>query len=175
MLTFEALDGFAFRAGQYVLIRHPDGDVPMSLASAPHRLPYFSLHYRAIAGTPEAARMDDLLARNKLFDISGPMGDVAVRPEPTLFIAAGTGAAQATSFIEWLRELQIPPPTTLLWSVATPSDLYQNSYFDALARSDWFDYRVFVDRPSGENQLIPALTTEPATGCDIVLSGPPGF
>ena len=199
LLTFESLAPFRFEAGQYVALHHPQGDVPMSLASAPRRLPYFELHYRPIAGTVEAARMDQLLAGTEVgrrslagrsgedhgsgtptpfsserIDVVGPLGEVTARNAPTLFLAGGTGAAQATGFLEWLRDLDEPPRTALWWSVATPADLYQDGYFLDLARSDWFDYRPFVDRPSGENTLLPALA-EATLPEDIVLSGPPGF
>ena len=38
-------DRFRFRPGQYLEVLHPDGPVPMSIASAPHRLPELHLHY----------------------------------------------------------------------------------------------------------------------------------
>ena len=199
LLTFESLAPFRFEAGQYVALHHPQGDIPMSLASAPRRLPYFELHYRPVAGTVEAARMDQLLAgtdvgrrsvagrsgedhgsgtptpfSSERIDVVGPLGEVTARHAPTLFLAGGTGAAQATGFLEWLRDFDEPPQTALWWSVATPTDLYQDGYFFDLARSDWFDYRPFVDRPAGENTLLPALA-EATLPEDIVLSGPPGF
>ena len=197
LLTFESLAPFRFEAGQYVALHHPQGDVPMSLASAPRRLPFFELHYRPVAGTAEAVRMDQLLAGTEVgrrslagrsgedhgsgtplsgerIDVVGPLGEVTARNAPTLFLAGGTGAAQATGFLEWLRDLDEPPRTALWWSVATPTDLYQDGYFFDLARSDWFDYRPFVDRPSGDNTLLPALAEAPLPEA-IVLSGPPGF
>lgn len=186
VLTFEALSPFRFDAGQYIRLVHPDGDVPMSIASGPGRLPFFELHYRPVAGSPEAERMDALLAaaglrrcaggalRGDILELKGPFGDVTARAVPTLLLAAGTGAAQATGFLEWLRERRAPPATTLWWSVSSPADLYQDAYFAGLSRSDWFDYRAFVDRPSGENTLLPALRSVPLAD-DVVLSGPAGF
>ena len=184
VLTFEALSPFRFHAGQYVALVHPDGDVPMSVASGPARLPFFELHYRPVAGAPDAERMDTLLAAAGLgrgaggalgvLEFTGPLGAVTARAVPTLLLAAGTGAAQATGLLEWLRELQAPPPTVLWWSVSSPADLYQDAYFADLSASGWFDYRAFVDRPSGENTLLPALRGAPLAD-DVVLSGPAGF
>ncbi len=184
VLTFAALSPFRFDAGQYVALVHPDGDVPMSIASGPGRLPFFELHYRPVAGAPDAERMDALLAAAGLergaggalgvLEFTGPLGAVTARAVPTLLLAAGTGAAQATGFLEWLRERQAPPSTTLWWSVSSPASLYQDAYFADLSRSDWFDYRAFVDRPSGENMLLPALRGAPLAD-EVVLSGPAGF
>ena len=194
VLTFEALSPFAFDAGQYIGFVHPDGDVPMSIASGPGRLPFFELHYRPVAGAPDAERMDALLAgaglgrgaggartggrgptvAGDVLECTGPLGAVTARAVPTLLLAAGTGAAQATGFLEWLRERQTPPPTVLWWSVSSPADLYQDAYFADLSGSGWFDYRAFVDRPSGENTLLPALRGAPLAD-DVVLSGPAGF
>ena len=194
VLTFKALSPFEFDAGQYIGFVHPDGDVPMSIASGPGRLPFFELHYRPVAGAPDAERMDALLRAaglgggaggprtggrgsrrgGDLLEFTGALGAVTARAVPTLLLAAGTGAAQATGFLEWLRERQAPPPTVLWWSVSAPADLYQDGYFADLARSGWFDYRAFVDRPSGENTLLPALRRAPLAD-DVVLSGPAGF
>ena len=59
---------FSFRAGQYVVFEHPDGGIPMSIASSPGRLPHIVFHYRSTPGVPEAARFDALL------DAGGPFG-----------------------------------------------------------------------------------------------------
>ena len=186
VLTFEAVSPFRFDSGQYIRLVHPDGDVPMSVASGPARLPFFELHYRPVTGEPDAERMDALLAaaglgrgaggalEGDILELAGPCGEVTARAVPTLLLAAGTGAAQGTGILEWLRERPAPPATTLWWSVSAPADLYQDAYFADLARSDWFDYRAFVDRPSGENTLLPALRSVPLAD-DIVLSGPAGF
>ena len=112
LLTFESLAPFRFEAGQYVALHHPQGDVPMSLASAPRRLPYFELHYRPIAGTVEAARMDQLLAGTEVGrrSLAGRSGEDHGSGTPTPFSSDhGSGtphpsrANESTSSDRWAR------------------------------------------------------------------------
>ena len=122
--------------------------------------------------------MDELLERGDVFEIDGPFGDVTMAeppPETMLIIAAGTGAAQATSLIEAMVAEPARPKTTLWWSVSSPADLYQDTFFDDGAMASWLTYRGFVDDLKGNNQLLPYIRCQSISADDVVLAGPPGF
>src|SRR5262245_16541411 len=64
---------FPFHAGQYLNVVHPGGvRIPMSIASAPERIPELELHYRPLPGVAEAALMNELLDSGTELSIEGP-------------------------------------------------------------------------------------------------------
>ena len=170
--------GFSFQAGQYITIG--PASIPMSVASAPSRLPEFTLHYRAEPGSADAAALDQVFALGQTaFDFDGPFGNIRlVEPYPAglMVIAGGTGASQARSIID---EIAVSPermPTTLFWCVSEPLGLYQDVYFEELAfHADWFTYRAFIDDRAGRSPVHDWLATTPLTAERYVLGGGPGF
>lgn len=122
---------FSFSAGQYLQVVHPDGTIPMSVASGPHRLPEFTLHYRSTPGVAEAALMDELLASGEALKFQGPDGDVYLGNESStdmLLVAAGTGVSQAISFVDEFLHGDDMHTLTLMTCVASEED----AYFDKL-------------------------------------------
>lgn len=123
-------------AGQYVLLVHPDGTaIPFSLASPPRDLPQLTLHYRSTAGSDDARRVDEILARPGPVTVEFGHGECGVRAplaRPLVMIAGGTGISQARSIALEVAE-QAARELVLYWGVRDASDLYLREEFDALA------------------------------------------
>jgi CDP-4-dehydro-6-deoxyglucose reductase len=183
-LVFEMPSGFSFRPGQYVEIVHPAGTIPLSIASAPWRLPELHLHYRSTPGVPEAAWMDELLDHGTAFTISGPSGTVLL-PEPVdrplLLVAGGTGIAQVHALLDALVRQPPTQPVTVLWLVDQPADLYCRAELEALD-APWLQLHCNADsRRDATNpglrtlrELAERARTAPVPPW-IMLSGSPGF
>jgi CDP-4-dehydro-6-deoxyglucose reductase len=169
---------FPFVAGQYLNVVHPGGvRIPMSIASAPDRLPQLELHYRPLPGAREAALMNELLDGARDLSIEGPHGDVwfdGAYADDLLLIAGGSGVAQCRAIIEHLRERRQTHRVRLIWSVTRSDQLYCDAELRAFAQ--WLDYVPLVDAPNSENAAIVWLRTAelPRSG-RIVVSGGPGF
>lgn len=173
--------GFGFRPGQYLQVEHPDGAIPLSIASAPRRLPAVFLHYLSEPRAAEAARFDELLAQREPLEISGPYGNVGAdlrTDEPLLLAAGGTGIAQVLSFIDAFEADPPVQPVEVLWCVDRTQDLYLDSTLHAL-RTDRFDVQLFADpaRTSGNAGLRWLREAGPryADTGTIILAGSPGF
>lgn len=171
---------FDFRAGQYLEVLHPEGAIPLSIASAPERLPELHLHYRSTPGTDAATRMDALLEAGGPLAIRGPGGDVALpRPltGPALIAAGGTGIAQAMSFIDAWHFAPPDSEVTLLWCADEQTDFYLRDELDALD-APWLE-RVLIaddDRAATNRGLVWLRERAPElAGCHIILAGGPGF
>jgi CDP-4-dehydro-6-deoxyglucose reductase len=184
-ITLQMPAGFTFRAGHYVEIVHRDGSIPLSIASAPWRLPALHLHYLSTPGAAEAALMDELLATGEPLTVRGPAGEVQLPqplPGPLLLVAGGTGIAQALAFVDAFQ--RTPPATgvTLVWCVDTPEGLYLLQELEAMA-SDWLTFVPIVDgRRDSDNAALHWLREHVIAGADgsqapgpIVLAGSPGF
>lgn len=172
---------FDFRSGQYLEIEHPEGPVPLSIASAPQRLPELHLHYVSAPGSPEAGRVDELLAGGNTLSVLGPTGDVALSPpveRPALIVAGGTGMAQAMSFIEAFTERPPGAPVTLLWCVDHDADFYLRDELEAL-EVPWLEPVLIADgdrTPSNRGMTWLAEHGGAFAGTNqVVLAGGPGF
>jgi CDP-4-dehydro-6-deoxyglucose reductase, E3 len=179
---------FRFRAGQYLTIDHPQGGIPLSIASAPWRLPELHLHYRSTPEAPEAERLDGLLASRTELDIAGPDGNVALihpLPAPVLLVAGGTGIAQILSILDDLRGSAPAHRVTVLWCVDDAGDFYAYAMDELNAlRSERIDIVLRADpnrtaanagmawlRAHGRAFRSPACQA----ACQIVLAGGPAF
>ena len=100
-IVVEVPHDYNFEAGQYLCIEADGIAVPLSIASAPERLPELELHYRSTPGLREAEAVDELLTGSQL-PLSPAQGDVrcGAPREPLLIIAGGSGAAQAFACAE---------------------------------------------------------------------------
>lgn len=178
LITLALGSPFPFVAGQYLNVVHPGGvRIPMSIASAPDRLPQLELHYRPLPGVPEAALMNELLDGSRSLSIEGPHGDVRFDGPydgDLLLIAGGSGISQCRAIIEHLRERKQAHRVRLVWSVTQSDQLYCDAELRAFAR--WLEYVPLVDAPNSENAAIVWLRTAelPRSG-RIVVSGGPGF
>jgi NAD(P)H-flavin reductase len=194
LLRLEAPAGFTFTAGQYLEVVHAAGRIPLSLASAPWRLPQVHLHYRSIPGVAEAQWMDELLDSGQDLEIAGPSGNVKLVPPltaPFLIISGGTGGAQAFSLIDTLSRAPTDWPVGLFWCADDESSLYLREELMAM-ELPWLHCEFVVDASrTPENQAMArlrALAPEflpllPKAACrtpntpapQIVLAGSPGF
>ena len=200
LLTFESLAPFRFEAGQYVALHHPQGDVPMSLASAPRRLPYFELHYRPIAGTVEAARMDQLLAgtdvgRRSLAARSGEDHGSGTTPHPSRANESTSSGRWATSRHGTRRRSssrgeRAPRRRPAFWSGCGTSMNRRRPHCGGAWRRRPTSTRMATSSPwrvrTGSTTGPLSTGLRARTHCcrrfaeaplpeDIVLSGPPGF
>jgi CDP-4-dehydro-6-deoxyglucose reductase, E3 len=171
---------FRFQAGQYVQVLHPNGPIPLSIASAPGHLPELHLHYRSTPGVAEAERFDALLASGGPLELSAPAGDVVLPtplPGPTLIVAGGTGAAQAMSFLEDFLGTDPGAAVTLLWCIDEPGEAYLENDLAAIT-APWLDVVVIADADrSPDNRGLRWLRAHGERFRDglVVLAGGPGF
>jgi CDP-4-dehydro-6-deoxyglucose reductase len=176
---------FSFRTGQYLEVLHPEGPIPLSIASAPRRLPELHLHYLSLPGAPEAARMDELLDDDaNVLEVRGPGGDVDLPnplPAPALIVAGGTGIAQAMSFIDTFTAADPGAPVTLLWCADTEADFYLRDELRALD-APWLETVLIADAErSSRNRGLVWLRQHGSAfagndpPCPVVLAGGPGF
>lgn len=124
------------QAGHYLLLHHPDGAVPFSLASPPRQLPAITLHYQATGGSDDARRVDELLAAGGRIEVELPLGDcgfTAPLQRPLVMIAGGTGISQARALLLELLDTAAVP-VRLYWGVGRDDDLYLADALDALQR-----------------------------------------
>jgi CDP-4-dehydro-6-deoxyglucose reductase, E3 len=170
---------FAFRAGQYLYVVHPDGArIPMSIASAPERLPLLDLHFRPLPGVAEAASMLQLLERShEALALDGPYGDVFVDGPLTTdlaLFAGGSGISQCRSIVEHLLDVGQSGRVRLVWSVTQADQLYCDVELRHFSR--WLDYTPLVDSQECPNAAVAWIdATKPALSGRIVVAGGPGF
>lgn len=155
---------------------HPDGTIPLSIASAPWRLPAVHLHYRSTPGLDAARWMDELLDGPPRLRVRGPSGAVAL-PEPLtgplLLVAAGTGIAQVLALLEELAAQRVPADRVfVVWYVDEAAGAYCAAELEAALPG----IRVeFVN--SGRQYDKPADAHEAAAHPDAqaIIAGSPAF
>jgi CDP-4-dehydro-6-deoxyglucose reductase len=172
--------GFAFAAGQYLVIQAGDRHVPLSIASAPERLPELELHYASTPGDPDAAALDACLATATTLDFDGPGGNVTVTgptPAPLTLIAGGTGIAQAAAIVEHLSSSRQERRVLLVRSVAAASDAYPIAALEQARSASWFDTILVIDDPGADASAAVVWIRRAATlpSARFILSGGPGF
>jgi len=194
LLRLEAPAGFDFAAGQYLEVVHPEGRIPLSIASGPWRLPEVHLHYRSTPGITEAQWMDALLASGNDLEIAGPSGTIRLLPPltgPLVIVSGGTGGAQALSLIDTLTKAPPDWPVGFLWCADDEYSLYLRDELTAMDLP-WLRCEFIVDASrSSDNRamarlgaLAPGFSSllEPFAGGKIdlpkpqvLLGGSPGF
>jgi len=183
-IVLEMPHGFDFSAGQYLEVLHREGAVPLSIASAPRRLPELHLHYLSLPHVAAASRMDELLESGGPLEVRGPAGDVrlpAPLPAPALIVAGGTGIAQARSFLDDFAAVDPGAPVTLLWCADSDADFYLRDEIEAL-KAPWLDCVLIADaRRTLRNRGLTWLRRHGAgfaggrAPSPVVLAGGPGF
>jgi CDP-4-dehydro-6-deoxyglucose reductase, E3 len=177
-ITLSLSDPFTHRAGQYLSVVHPSGvRIPLSIASAPHRLPELELHFRPLPGVADAELMNELLASAADLQIDGPHGNVIVEgptSDELLLIAGGTGIAQCGCIVDHLGSVAQQSPVRLIWGVTEPAQLYCDSQFRAAPR--WLSYLALIDAPGRGSAAVEWLrqNSKPPRG-RVIVSGSPGF
>ena len=172
---------FRFVAGQYLEVMLNDElGIPLSIASAPHRLPELHLHYRSTPGMTEAELLDERLARADDLTIRGPFGTVCLATpitRPLLIAAGGTGGAQALGLLDALLAEPPSQPVIVLWCADRADDLYRSGWLESLEHG-WFTSKCIVDASrTAANRALRWLRDEAPrlTHHDIILSGSPTF
>ena len=170
---------FSFAAGQYVQISHPDGEnIPLSVASGPHRLPELILHYRSTPGVVQAELMDELLASSTTLSIEGPFGDVHLNDRDTrnlLIVAGGTGVSQALSITDELHAINSPRNVVLVVCADHKDDFY---FSEVPGRPEKLETVLIADpRRDATNQALGWIREHAPSfqNWRIVLAGPPDF
>ena len=157
-------------------------ELPLSIGSAPERLPNLTLYYRSTPEQAEAAALDELLRTSTELSLTGPQGNVHLgnKPaqQPLLLVAAGTGSAQAFAMLDSLytRAAQ-GQPHFFLQLAAEPDDFLRHA-----DEAHWIEQGLGVlriaDSNIGDNNRgLRWLREHAQEFCEhwILLSGAPGF
>ncbi len=184
IITLAVDTGYRFRAGQYLEVVAPgDVRIPLSIASAPGRLPELELHYRSTPGLPEAEAMDNLLSAETLC-ITPARGDVrsGAPEQDVLLVAGGTGAAQAFSCAEYRSDKPGSGRTDIVWCADDAGDLYEIERLGGYSNVTL--HTIVDDRRTPANEGLVwlrdnasryAARNTPADGAYVLLAGGPAF
>ncbi|MBT7332958.1 MAG: hypothetical protein HN856_01150 [Gammaproteobacteria bacterium] len=170
-------DNYNFTAGQYLSIEAPRNMViPMSIASAPARLPEIELHYRATPGMAESMAMDNLLTQTHLI-VSEASGSVVLdTPDrAVLIIIGGSAAAQAFSVCEDRASRNVDQPTQIFWAADTQDDIYGA---ETLSQYQHVAVELCIDsRRNKDNKALNWLRMNAKNYMhwQVMLAGSPGF
>jgi CDP-4-dehydro-6-deoxyglucose reductase len=168
------IEGFHFRAGQYLEVLHPNGTrIPLSIASSPSCLPELELHYRSTPDNAEAAAMDELLTGQSL-DVSDAAGMITCpsATTPLLVVAGGSGAALAFCLAAYRSEQM--SQAQVVWYADRDDDIYDLERL----RSSTHTLEVFIDaRRTSENTGLMWLDERAADFIEaaIIITGSPPF
>ncbi|GAA5232934.1 2Fe-2S iron-sulfur cluster binding domain-containing protein [Verticiella sediminum] len=123
-----------FRAGQYLQVSLPDGQVrAYSMANPPHESDMLTLHVRHVPGGQFTERLRTL-ERGDVLEVELPFGSVALDAEgerALVCVAGGTGFAPVKSLLDHLARARTARPVTLVWGARDAAGIYLP---DALAR-----------------------------------------
>ena len=174
-ITLHVNGAYPFSAGQYLTVQGENVNIPLSIASAPHRLPELELHYRSTPGAPEAEAMDMLLSGSQL-QLCAAQGDVRCGPahQPLLLIAGGSGAAQAFSCAESRGQLA-DADTTVLWCADHADDVYDTERLAGYVNGQ---LQVCIDDQRTEENEGLRWLREHHTAFrqhNVIICGSPGF
>ncbi len=170
-------DAYTFESGQYLNIVCSDGSlIPMSIASAPERLPELELHYRPISGAPEADILNKLLDGDHLV-VTPAEGEVrsGKADQPLFVIAGGSGAAQAFSCAEHRAAINASAPTVILWCADEQDDIYE---IDKLTGLPGTHVEVCIDNqrtPENEGMMWLSRHAGKYRDAYVLIAGSPGF
>lgn len=128
-----------FQAGQYVNLYLDGIENPRaySMANPPSERRRLELIIRRVAGGQGTGYVHESLRVGEEVRLSGPFGQFFVRtsqPGPTLFLAGGSGLSSPKSMILDLLERDWKSPVTLIHGVRTARDLFNQAFFEDLAR-----------------------------------------
>lgn len=133
-LQLPANERLQYKAGQYVEFMLRDGKRrSYSMANAPHKDGYLTLHIRHMPGGLFTDQVFTTLKERDILRFEGPFGTFFLREEsnqPIILLASGTGFAPIKAIIEQLEHTQSRRPIVLYWGGRRPQDLYM----DALCR-----------------------------------------
>ena len=174
-------DYVEFSAGQYLHILLAEEVEPLcfSIANAPLGARSYELHIRHNSSNSSANRLLAEIKNTGKLAIKLPFGNCNIESlaadKPIIFIAGGTGFAQAKAMIEQLLADSDPRKFVLFWGARTQSDLYMD---DIVIR--WqehvahFNYHAVVSENDKKNlaDLVIEQQKNILKESQIVLSGP---
>lgn len=180
--------GIEFQAGQYINLFIPGLEKPraFSLANSPSEKGLIELHIRLVPGGEGSKYVHNSLSVGEELRLSGPFGQFFVRkssPQPTLFLAGGSGLSSPKSMILDMFEDGWSQPITLIHGVRTASDLFCKDLFDDIQRMHGnFRYIPAISSPDGTsfdgevgfvNEVAKRLYNNKFSGLKAYLCGPP--
>jgi CDP-4-dehydro-6-deoxyglucose reductase len=128
-----------YRAGQFLSIELPDGDLrSYSMASAEPRAGVIELHIRLHDEGKFSRLLRDGLTAGDLLTLQGPFGDCVWQPPLSdtahvVLLATGTGIAPLNALVEAALQSGCTNPLWLYWGCRTADELYLAGHFDELA------------------------------------------
>jgi len=151
-------EDLTFTAGQYVMIMLATGEqVPYSIGSAPHELPYLTLYILAPDATSLANKVIEHVQSNKTIRIKAPGGDCHLangilesNPEHILLLAGGTGFAQIKSLFSALVEQNFSGNVSFYWGLRTANDVFSQDWLEEAHKYSPFTLDVIVNE-KGDN------------------------
>jgi NAD(P)H-flavin reductase/ferredoxin len=151
-LRFPASIRAKFKAGQYLRIKMPDGDVrSFSMANAPQQSDGVQLHIRHVPGGAFSERVLASLQLNDKLEIEVPFGDFHIRDDHQarrVFVATGTGFAPLRSIIDDMIRQRIKREVRFYWGGRRRADLYMAALCEDWARRyPWFTFVPVLSEP----------------------------
>lgn len=185
-------DRLAFRAGQYVLLGDPAGDVPVrsfSIANAPRDDGDLTVLVTRVPGGETSGWLHDVVRVGDPLLVSGPYGTF-VRTgtatetgtaRPVLGLAAGSGLAPVRALAEESSLAATLRPFTVVFSARTEGDVMDADLFERWSRRNpglWFVRTLTRGAGRPPHGRVPALL--PSLFADlhdheVFVAGPPGF
>lgn len=150
LLRMPAGKPLQFHAGQYLLLKRPDGEASaFSIASAPHEGRDLELHI--LGREPATLALLEALGRERIAHVQIPLGDchLAQLPDrPIVLIAAGTGLSQMQSMVQHLLSIGFPHAVHLYWGVRHGDELYQAAHWESWQQHDQLVlHKIVSDHP----------------------------
>ncbi|PYF81141.1 MULTISPECIES: NAD(P)H-flavin reductase [Marinomonas] len=147
------VDDFTFEAGQYLMVVLPTGEqVPYSIGSAPHELPYLTLYILVSDAGSLAQKVVEYFQSNSSATIKAPGGDCHLangildsNPEHILLIAGGTGFAQIKSLYTDLVEKNFTGNVSFYWGLRTQQDVFAKEWLEEAHKYSPFSLDVIVN------------------------------
>ena len=175
---------YRFVAGQYANVVLPaiDAALPLSIGSAPQRLPQLTFYYRSTPGLAAAEAFDHLLRTGTTLMLTEAQGSVHLPRDsalrPMLLIAAGTGSAQAFSMLDstYLNS-DHQQSHQLLQLAAEPAEYIVHANEPQWLQQGLSVERIADPRTDRDNLGLVWLAERASNFRDhwILISGAPGF
>ena len=178
-ITLQVPPQYSFTAGQYLSVQHANGmEIPLSIASPPHALPFLELQYKPTPGDPLSQAMDECLQHDHL-NITAATGNVVCPStnQDLIVVAGGSGASLAFSCAQF-RNSKVA--TEVIWCVDRAEDLYATDELSSFATL----HSIVDSRHGCQNaglQLLASIVKKALAKKDqvkkdqYILSGSPGF
>lgn len=171
-------DGFAFRPGQYVIVRVPQSGSPLrrsySISTPPSDRHHFEICVRAVPGGFGSNYVHRLRPGARL-TVEGPLGDFVLEEKSSrriLMIATGTGISPIKSMLLHLLDTRSTRQVRLLFGLRHESDLFYTDLLRGLsAHYPELHYDIVLSSPdpqrwAGRRGRVTTLLDEIVTPAD---------